>query len=117
MLRPSQVTPRILFADSHDTLLVPYNPQSPQNLTESARALTSTKTIFAVVFTPSAYDSPMATKCFKYAWKTCQPTVNAHGHYFYTQLYMSQAVWQKGDKYWDKYYPAIQRGYGVGQPR
>ena len=63
----------------------------------------------AVLYNAGAYDSPMAEKCFKYAERHCQPTVNAHGHYYYTQLYWSQAVWQKGEKKWSAYYPAIQR--------
>ena len=63
----------------------------------------------AVLYNAGTYDSPKAEKCFQYAWRFCQPTGSAHGHYFYTQLYMSQASWQKGDKFWDKYYPGIQR--------
>lgn len=63
----------------------------------------------AVLYNAGQYDSPMATKAFEYAWKHCKPTVSNDGHYFYTQLYMSQASWQKGDKVWGEYYPAIQR--------
>ncbi|MHC4970913.1 MAG: prenyltransferase/squalene oxidase repeat-containing protein [Planctomycetota bacterium] len=63
----------------------------------------------AVLYNAGSYDSPAAGKCFKYAWRHCQPTGGSGSHYYYTQLYMSQAVWQKGDKYWSKYYPRIQR--------
>jgi squalene cyclase len=63
----------------------------------------------AVLYNAGKYDSPMAEKAFKYAWTYCKPTGGADGHYFYTQLYMSQASWQKGDEYWRKYYPDIQR--------
>ena len=63
----------------------------------------------AVLYNAGKYDSPAANKCFDYAWRTCQPATSSGGHYYYTQLYMSQAVWQKGDKFWAKYYPAIQR--------
>ena len=57
-----------------------------------------------------ADDSKRADRAWKYAWRTCRPSAGrSHGHYFYTQLYMSQATWQKGDKYWDKYFPDIQR--------
>ena len=66
-------------------------------------------TTLAVLYNAGQYDSPMATKAFDYAWKHCKPTVSNDGHYFYTQLYMSQASWQKGDKFWGEYYPAIQR--------
>ncbi|MHC4548002.1 MAG: prenyltransferase/squalene oxidase repeat-containing protein [Planctomycetota bacterium] len=63
----------------------------------------------AVLYNAGSYDSPAAEKCFEYAWRFCQPTGGGHGHYYYTQLYMSQASWQKGTKYWSKYYPGIQR--------
>ena len=64
----------------------------------------------AVLYNAGKYDSKMADRAFRYAWKTCLPTGGRHqGHYFYTQLYMSQACWQKGDKYWEKYYPQIER--------
>ncbi|MHC4931116.1 MAG: prenyltransferase/squalene oxidase repeat-containing protein [Planctomycetota bacterium] len=64
----------------------------------------------AVLYNAGKYDSPAAEKCFTFAWKTCQPTGGrSGGHYFYTQLYMSQAVWQKGDKFWKQYYPKVQQ--------
>ena len=63
----------------------------------------------AVLYNAGSYDSPAAEKCFKYAWRHCQPTGTSGGHYYYTQLYMSQAVWQKGNQYWNKYYPKIQQ--------
>jgi len=62
----------------------------------------------AVLYNAGSYDSKAADKAFDYAWKQCQPGVSSNGHYFYTQLYMSQATWQKGDNYWKKYYPAMQ---------
>jgi hypothetical protein len=63
----------------------------------------------AVLYNAGQYDSPMAHKAFDYAWKYCKPTTSNDGHYFYTQLYMSQASWQRGDKEWKEYYPAIQK--------
>jgi len=64
----------------------------------------------AVLYNAGRYDSKMAGRCFDYAWRTCQPSAGAsRGHNFYTQLYMSQAAWQKGDKYWNQYYPDVQR--------
>jgi len=63
----------------------------------------------AVLYNAGEYDSPMADKAFQYAWKHCQPSGSPGGHYYYTQLYMSQATWQKGGEYWRKYYPGIQR--------
>jgi len=62
----------------------------------------------AVLYNAGKYDSPMAKKCFRYAWRYCQPTTSTGGHYYYTQLYMSQASWQMGDKYWNKYFKDIQ---------
>ena len=61
----------------------------------------------AVMYNAGKYDSKSATRCWKYAWQTCQPTGQSWGHRFYTQLYMSQATWQKGGKFWARYYPTI----------
>ena len=63
----------------------------------------------AVLYNAGSYDSPAAEKCFVYAWRHCQPAGGSGGHSYYTQLYMSQAVWQKGDKFWNQYYPDVQR--------
>ncbi len=64
----------------------------------------------AVLYNAGVYDSPAAEKCFAYAKNFCSPAAgHAHGHYFYTQLYMSQACWQKGDKEWLPYYEKIQQ--------
>ena len=64
----------------------------------------------AVLYNAGEYESKAAGRAWTYAWKTCRPSGGrSHGHYFYTQLYMSQATWQKGDKYWNKYFPDIQR--------
>jgi len=64
----------------------------------------------AVLYNAGAYDSKIAERAFKYAWDSCMPTGGRHqGHFFYTQLYMSQACWQKGEKEWEKYYGQIQR--------
>jgi hypothetical protein len=64
----------------------------------------------AVLYNAGKYDSPAAEKCFKFAWNTCQPSGGrTGGHWFYTQLYMSQAVWQKGDKHWKEYFPKVRK--------
>ena len=62
----------------------------------------------AVLYNAGSYDSPAAEKCFVYAWRHCQPG-GSNGHNYYTQLYMSQAVWQKGEKKWSQYFEKIQR--------
>lgn len=63
----------------------------------------------AVLYNAGKFDSPMAERCFAYAWRTNQPQVTGRSHYLYSQLYLSQAAWQRGDKYWNQYYPAVQR--------
>ena len=63
----------------------------------------------AVLYNAGKYDSGMAEKCFAYAWAHCKPTGGNDGHYFYTQLYMSQASWQKAGKHWPEYYQGIQK--------
>ena len=75
----------------------------------------------AVLYNAGVYDSEMAEACFKYAWRNCKPRAGNDGHYFYTHLYMAQAVWQKGDNYWreqdyfeqlSRYLLTIQQGNG-----
>jgi len=61
----------------------------------------------AVLYNAGRYDSPAAEKCFGYAWRMCRPNASGDWHYFYTQLYMSQACWQKGDRFWDEYFPIM----------
>jgi squalene cyclase len=62
----------------------------------------------AVLYNAGSYDSKTAHKAWDYAWIHCKPNGSGNGHYFYTQLYMSQAAWQKGDKVWGEYYRSIQ---------
>lgn len=35
-----------------------------------------------------------------------QASVQAAGHYFYTQYYLAQGMWLAGDRYWREYFPA-----------
>jgi len=64
----------------------------------------------AVLYNAGKYDSKIADRAWRYARRTCWPSGGrSQGHYYYTQLYMSQATWQKGNAEWDKYYPLIQR--------
>ena len=72
----------------------------------------------AVLYNAGQYDSKIAQKAWKYAWKYARPS-QSRGHWYYTQLYMSQASWQKGNKYWQEYYAtmrdrllALQQGNG-----
>jgi len=61
----------------------------------------------AVLYNAGQYDSPAAAKCFQYAWRHCQPNATGDGFYFYTQLYMSQACWQRGGQEWERYFPVM----------
>ncbi len=61
----------------------------------------------AVLYNAGTYDSPAAQKCFDFAWRMCKPGSSGDGHYFYTHLYMAQACWQKGDRFWDDYFPVM----------
>jgi hypothetical protein len=51
-------------------------------------------------------EAEMVEKLVSYVKKTAQPENNS-GHWFYTQLYMAQAMYQRGGKDWENYYPRI----------
>lgn len=57
------------------------------------------------------YDSPMTTRALEYCKKRIAIDGGGGfwGHYFYSHLYMSQAMYQSGDKNWRWYYPKISR--------
>jgi len=76
----------------------------------SAAAIATLYSAGAVQGREDPYDSPLANDCLKYvvaqfALTKGQWSKNT-GHEFYTHLYASQAFYQKGDKYWDDYFPA-----------
>ncbi len=56
----------------------------------------------AVLYNAGKYDDPMAQKAMKYAQRTIP--ISGSGHHFYSHLYLSQALYQKGGKDWDTYY-------------
>ena len=58
----------------------------------------------AVMYNAGKYDDPIAEKALKYAERTLPVNGSGQGHHYYAQLYMAQALYQKGDKRWDKYY-------------
>ncbi|GAB4138432.1 MAG: terpene cyclase/mutase family protein [Planctomycetota bacterium] len=58
----------------------------------------------AVLYNAGAYDDPMAEKALQYARKHISITTDNTGHHFYTHLYLSQALYQRGGKDWDDYY-------------
>ncbi len=82
----------------------------------------------AVLYNAGKYDDPVAAKALKYAIRTLPVNGSGQGHHYYAQLYLSQALYQTGDKRWDKYYAKMSswlirsqrkdgswQGDGVGQ--
>lgn len=64
----------------------------------------------ATLYNAGEYDSPVALKCLRYCDRTVAiqgDTNRSWGHYFYTQLYLAQAKFQRGGKEWSRYYRAI----------
>jgi prenyltransferase beta subunit len=66
----------------------------------------------AVLYNAGKYDSKMAKKALEYCKKRIAIGGNStrggwFGHYFYSHLYYSQAMYQSGDKDWKWYYPRI----------
>jgi hypothetical protein len=64
----------------------------------------------AVLYNAGDYDNPIAVKALEYMEKRMQGRpVRAlgSGHKFYTMLYLSQAMFQAGDKKWNDYFPEI----------
>lgn len=76
----------------------------------------------ACLYSAGEYDSTLAESCLKYVYAQFKSTGNEFqsGHYSYLHLYASQAFYQAGDEYWDKYFPPtrdqlISRQSGDGQ--
>lgn len=62
----------------------------------------------AVLYNAGVYDDqPFVDKAMKYVMKNVNPTTDNTGHHFYTQLYFSQALYQRGGKDWDDYLAKI----------
>jgi hypothetical protein len=51
-------------------------------------------------------EAEMVERLVKYCTNTVA-TQQHHGHYFYTHLYMAQAMYQRGGKDWKEYFPSI----------
>jgi hypothetical protein len=59
----------------------------------------------AVLYNAGMYDDqPFVDKAVQYCKRQIQVTVDNTGHHFYTHLYWSQALWQRGGDDWAKYY-------------
>ena len=63
----------------------------------------------AVLYSAGEYDDPVAEKAL--VWSTPRLPVNGsgQGHHYYAQLYLAQALYQKGGKGWDDYFPKISK--------
>ena len=59
----------------------------------------------AVLYNAGMYDDqPFVDKAVQYCKKQIQVTVDNTGHHFYTHLYWSQALYQRGGQDWTDYY-------------
>lgn len=59
----------------------------------------------AVLYNAGVYDDqPFVEKAYEYCKKHIQVAVDSTGHHFYTHLYWSQALFQRGGKDWADYY-------------
>lgn len=59
----------------------------------------------AVLYNAGVYDDqPFVEKAYDYCKKHIQVAVDSTGHHFYTHLYWSQALYQRGGKDWADYY-------------
>jgi hypothetical protein len=59
----------------------------------------------AVLYNAGVYDDqPFVEKAYEYCKKHIQVSVDSTGHHFYTHLYWSQALYQRGGKDWTDYY-------------
>jgi len=62
----------------------------------------------ATLYNAGQYDSKLADSCLAYVsqqFDIQKDQFSKGGNDFYTHLYASQAFYQAGDKYWDKYFP------------
>jgi len=59
----------------------------------------------AVLYNAGVYDDqPFVDKAVQYCKKQIQVTVDNTGHHYYTHLYWSQALYQRGGPDWTEYY-------------
>ena len=61
----------------------------------------------AVLYNAGRYDDPMAEKALLYALRTLPINGSGNGHHFYAQLYLAQALYQRGGEDWAEYYRKI----------
>lgn len=54
-------------------------------------------------------EAEMVERLVQYVRRSAMPESSGDGHYFYTQLYMAQSMYQRGGKDWAEYYPRIRK--------
>lgn len=69
----------------------------------------------AVLYNAGKYDDPIAEKALKYAVRNLPVNGSGQGHHFYAQLYLAQAIYQKNDKRWPKYFDKMSKWLMRGQ--
>lgn len=77
-----------------------YHSGNDTRLPISAAAITC-------LYSAGEYESPLAEECMEYVYGQFKNRKSGFqsGHYFYLNLYASQAFYQAGDDYWDAYFP------------
>ncbi len=77
-----------------------YNSGNDTRLPISAAAITC-------LYSAGEYESPLAEECMEYVYGQFKSRKGSFrsGHYFYLNLYASQAFYQAGDEYWNAYFP------------
>ena len=63
----------------------------------------------AVLYNAGRYDDPMAEKALQYAKRTLPINGSNQGHHYYAQLYLAQALYQKGGAEWDEYFAKMSK--------
>ena len=58
----------------------------------------------AVLYNAGKYDDPMAEKALTFAVRHLPVSGSNNGHHYYSHLYLSQALYQRGGKQWEDYY-------------
>ena len=61
----------------------------------------------AVLYSAGRYDDPIATKALEYAKRTISVGGQGFGHYYYSHLYLAQALYFVGGRDWTEYYASI----------
>jgi len=63
----------------------------------------------AVLYNAGDYDNPVATRALQFMENRMNgnPMRALSGHKFYTMLYLSQAMYQAGDKKWEFFFPPV----------